>query len=79
MTDFVLLPIVGAVVSVIVQYIKSVGAKAPTWLTVALVVGFSLVAGGIYAFLKDTVAWQTSLQIALYANAVYGFIISRFE
>lgn len=78
MQDVLTLAIVGAIVSTLVQFIKS-SAGTSRNVTVALVVGFSVVAGIIYQVLGDTEAWKAGLQVLLYANAVYGFLISRFE
>jgi hypothetical protein len=78
MNDLVLLPIVGAVVSVLVQFIKSsAGTSRPQ--TIALVVAFSVLSAGAYWFVNETAVWEVALQVLLYANAVYGFIISYFE
>lgn len=78
MTDVISLAIVGAFVSALVQLIKNYVGTSRNW-TIVVVVVLSLVAGGIYYMFGNTQLWQAALQILLYANLVYGFIISRFE
>jgi hypothetical protein len=73
------LSIVGAIVSVIVQFLKnSTSSKflGPRTYAIAL----SLVAGTAYWLLKDNIVlWQAVAGIAVVANAVYGFLISALE
>ena len=78
MSDFLLLPIVAAVVSTVVQVIKNSVGTSRTW-TIITVVALSIAAGFLYSSFRDTAVWQTALQITVYANAVYGFVISYFE
>lgn len=75
MQDFVSLAIVGAFVSVVVQFIKSNTSVNPR----IVVIGLSVVAGAGYFFLRDSSFWTSGSQVLLYANAFYGFIISNFE
>jgi hypothetical protein len=78
MPDILSFVIVGTAVSGLVQYIKNkVGTERNT--TIAVVLVLSVVAGAIYHFLGGTEAWKAGLQVLLYANAVYGFLISRFQ
>jgi predicted membrane protein len=78
MQDVVSLALVGAAVSVLVQFIKnSVGTSRA--FTVTVVIVLSLIAGTVYTFFRNTAIWEAGLQVLLYANAVYGFIISYFE
>jgi hypothetical protein len=73
------LSIVGAIVSVVVQFIKnSTSSKffGPRTYAIAL----SLIAGTGYWLLKDNIVlWQAVGGIAVVANAVYGFLISALE
>ncbi len=78
MNEFIMLPIVGAVVSLLVQFIKS-SARTSRTQTIALVVAFSVLSAGVYWFVNETAVWEIALKVLLYANAVYGFIISYFE
>jgi hypothetical protein len=78
MTDYLSLAIIGAVVSLIVQVIKNSAGTSRNQ-TVATVIVLSALAGGAYYFFQGTAVWQAGLQILLFANAVYGFLISRFE
>lgn len=78
MNDYVSLAIVGAFVSVVVQFLKSTfGTSRPQ--TIGVVVALSLGAGFAYYQLADSAFWDTSLKVLLAANAVYGFVISQFE
>lgn len=77
--DFVSLALTGAVVSLVVQLIKSTVGTSRLW-TVATVVVLSVLAGGIWYAVRDNVALvEAATQILLVANAVYGFFISYFE
>lgn len=78
MTNVILLPIVGAAVSALVQLIKSSVGTSRSW-TILVVFGLSLVAGGIYYAFRGTMFWSDAIQILLYANAIYGFVIAYFE
>lgn len=70
--------VIGAIVSVIVQIIKSKYGTNSTGTLVA-VTGISLIAGTAYYFIKDTPYLQTVLSILGFAGAVYTYIIRRFE
>lgn len=76
--DLASLAIVGAVVSVVVQIVKSTVGTSRTQ-TVAVVVGLSLLAGAGYYQFNNTALWDASIQILLYANFVYGFLIKPFQ
>lgn len=68
----------GIVVSLLVQYIKSLpgfgGIK-----TLGLLLAISLVASGIYTGLQYTGLWDSVAQILITAGAFYAFILQRFE
>ena len=70
--------IIGAVVSLIVQYLKN-KFETESKMTLLIVIGISLVAGTIYFFLKDTNYWTAVLSILGFAGAVYTYIVKRFE
>ena len=70
--------IIGAVVSLIVQYLKN-KFETESKMTILIVIGISLVAGTIYFFLKDTNYWTAVLSILGFAGAVYTYIVKRFE
>lgn len=78
MPDLASFVIIGAIVSLVVQVIKTY-AKTDDTKTLISVVAVSLLAGGIYAFVKDTPYWQPVLNILAFAGSVYTFIIRRFE
>jgi hypothetical protein len=79
MPDILQLAIVGALVSLLVQFIKNTLGFSSTW-TIVAAVALSLISGGVWYTVKDNAAFLTAAgQILLFANAVYGFVISRFE
>ena len=69
---------IGIAVSLLVQFIKTrwETSSLGTLVTVALV---SVGSGTLYYYLGKTSYWETILQIAAYAGAVYTYIIRRFE
>jgi len=70
--------IVGAVVSIIVEFIKKY-FDVKGYITLLFVLVISIVAAGIYAFLVQTALWDKILPVLGYAGAVYAFILRRFE
>jgi hypothetical protein len=74
-TEFLSLAIVGAFVSVLVQYIKSSGFSHPQVLVMAAALG----AATAYYFIGDTAAWQAFLSVLLIANGIYSYLIKPFE
>jgi len=78
MTGIGELLIVGAVVSLIVQFInKKFGLKSLK--AIAAVVVVSLIAGIIYDFLGRAGFLERSIEILASASAVYALLISRFS
>lgn len=70
--------VIGAVVSVIVQFLKNrFGTESA--ITLTIVMALSVVSGAIYYFLKETTLWQPILQILAFAGAIYTYILKRFE
>lgn len=79
LADLTQLMITGAIVSLLVQFIKSSSKYFPGGARMLTIV-FSIAAGVIYWFVKDNAAFLTAVAvIAVFANAVYGFVISYFE
>lgn len=72
------LVIVGAIVSLVVEFIKRKSGASRTK-AILLTVAVSLVAGAAYQLLKDTVYWQTVLQILAFASLVYGVLIKQIS
>jgi hypothetical protein len=70
--------IVGIVVSLLVQYLKSTFGTRE-YLTLGVVVFISLVASWVYVTWKDTSFWPTLLEVLKWAATIYAFIIQRFE
>lgn len=75
LTSFV---IIGAIVSLIVEIIKTYAGTDYTKTLISVVV-ISIVAGTAYSFMKDTSYWQSIVSILGFAGAVYTFLIKRFE
>lgn len=70
--------VIGAIVSLIVQFLKTrYGTQSN--MTLAMVVVISIVVGASYTLLKDTPVWQTIISILGFAGAVYTYILKRFE
>lgn len=70
--DFTSLVIVGALASLVVEFIKRVsGANKEK--SIALSILVSLAFATIYHFLRETSYWQSLLTILGIANTVYGF------
>ncbi|MDX9799115.1 MAG: hypothetical protein RBT05_09695 [Bacteroidales bacterium] len=70
--------IIGAAVSLIVQYLKKrLGTTSAG--TMLAVITISIVAGTAYFFIKDTSLWEPIISILGFAGAVYTFIFRRFE
>lgn len=79
MTDYISLAIVGAAVSLFVQFVKSSSwGRSRAW-TIALVISCSLGAGLGYWYMNGTAIWEASLQILLIANGIYAFLIKQFQ
>lgn len=75
LVDLGSLAILGAVLSVLVQVIKS-----SSWINPQLaVVALSVLAGAGYFWLQDTALWQNALVVLGSANTVYLFLVKRFE
>jgi membrane associated rhomboid family serine protease len=76
--DFTAYIVIGAVVSVIVQFLKN-KYGTENYITIIIVAGISVVAGSLYFFLKDTNYWQGIVSILGFAGAIYTYILKRFE
>lgn len=69
---------IGAVVSVIVQFLKNkYGTNTQETLTAVIVI--SIVAGVGYYFIKQTEFLPVVIQILAFAGAIYTYILKRFE
>jgi hypothetical protein len=72
-TDFLGIGIVGGLLSLATQFIKSKmstnenGAKF-------LTIGLSIFVGGVYVVFRDTIWWQTMIGVLGAATTVYSFI-----
>lgn len=67
--------IVGAVLSLVVEYIK---AKSVDQLNLrTLVIALSLVVGSVYWFLADTVYYETVLGVLASASTVYALFFNK--
>lgn len=71
-----MLLIAGAVVSLIVQFTKT-KFKTNTLGTLGTVVALSIIGGGAMWYLQFAGLWDSFLQIAVSAGAVYAFILKN--
>jgi len=76
--DILSFTVIGAVVSVIVQFLKN-KYGTNTQGTLLAVIVISIVAGTGYFLVKETSLWQPILQILAFAGAIYTYILKRFE
>ena len=80
MTDYVALPILGAIVSLLVQFIKSNGWRLRIpYIPELWAVGLSVVAGAVYFFVQDTPFMTAALAVFVTANSVYLYLIKPFQ
>jgi len=70
--------VIGAIVSLIVQYLKT-NLRTSRDETMIAVLLISIISGSAYYFIKDTSLWQPILQILAFAGAIYTYILKRFE
>jgi uncharacterized membrane protein len=70
--------IIGSVVSILVQYLKTQFGTSE-YKTLAVLLFVSLVAAFIYTYLVAQGYWQTVSAILLTAGAFYSFVIARFH
>ena len=76
--DILSFTVIGAVVSVIVQFLKNkYGTNTQETLTTVIVI--SIVAGVGYYFIKQTEFLPVVIQILAFAGAIYTYILKRFE
>lgn len=76
--DFASFIVIGAIVSIIVQLLKTkFGTNSNA--TVSIVVLLSILVGSAYFFIKDTSLLEPIVSILGFAGAIYVFIIKRFE
>ncbi|MDQ3158782.1 MAG: hypothetical protein M3P98_01430 [bacterium] len=74
--DFVGIAIVGSGISLVLDYIKAKwGTESST--TKLLVIGLSIVCGGAYYFLQDTVLWQTILGVLAAASTFWALFLKK--
>lgn len=70
--------IIGALVSLIVQFIKNKFGTSE-YQTLAAVLLVSFVGAATYVLLADTSFWPVIMQVVVVAGAFYAYIIQRFE
>jgi len=76
--DIVSFVVIGAAVSILVQYLKN-KFRTESNITLVIVLGVSIVCGTAYYFVKDTNLWEPIIAILGFAGAVYTYILKRFE
>ena len=69
--------LIGAVVSIIVQFLKQ--KVTNEWETLAILLAISLAAAGIYTALVDVGYWQMVSGVLITASAFYAIVLARFE
>lgn len=74
-TDFVSIGVVGAVLSIAFQYLKSPNFTAMQ--SKLLVVVLSILVGGAYFLLRDTSWWATILGVLGSASTVYALFLKE--
>ncbi len=70
--------IIGAAVSLFVQYIKNV-LKFGEYQTLGAVLVLSLAAAGVYTTLVNLGLWEAFGTVLVTAGAFYTFVIERFK
>lgn len=69
--------IIGAVVSLLVQFLKKDMKSSLAVIATCAVLSF--VSAAIYVYLVDANLWQTVASVFTVAGAFYTFVIARFE
>lgn len=69
--------IIGAAVSLLVQWLKGFGKNQ--WHTLAMLLAISIGAAGVYTYLVEAGFWQSIVGILMVAGTFYAFILQRFE
>ena len=76
--DILSFTVVGAIVSVIVQFLKNkYGTNTQGTLTAVILI--SIAAGAGYYFIKQTSFLPVVIQILAFSGAIYTYILKRFE
>jgi hypothetical protein len=76
MDNFLSILIVGILASLLIEAINKVwGLNSPKAKVVTI--GVSIVFGGLYYFLKDTIWWQTILGVLGTASTIYAFFLKK--
>lgn len=77
LSDFIMDIIIGAIVSLIVQWLKPrVGGE---YATLGLLAVLCLAAAGIYTALVALGYWDAFYRVLVTAGAFYAFVVQRFE
>lgn len=69
--------IIGAGVSLLVQWLK--GFTSNEWYTLLVLLGVSIAAAAGYTLLVNTGLWKTVADVLVTAGAFYAFVLQRFE
>lgn len=76
--DITSMLIVSTAVSLIISFVKHFAGASGTKAN-AIAIGVALVAAIIYSFLKDTVYWQTFLEVVGFANVIYTVLVQHVD
>jgi hypothetical protein len=74
--DISSLLIVGAAVSVIVEFIKRLSGADKT-LAIVATIFISMLGAAVYVSLKDTAYWSSFITVLSFASAFYGLVIKQ--
>lgn len=75
-SDFVGIAVVGAGLSLVIQYFKKAfGTNSMT--TKVMTIALSIVVGGAYFALRQTIWWQTIIGVLAAASAFYAFLLKK--
>lgn len=73
-TDFTAIAVVGAMLSVMIQFIKAKYGTTSS-ATKALTLGLSIAFGGLYVFIHNTPYFETVVLVLSSASAVYALLL----
>jgi len=73
LVDFLAISVIGALLSLAFEYFKSTkGTSSKLW-----AIGLSVVVGGVYVFVRDTVWYSTILGILAASSTIYALFLNN--
>jgi len=80
MQSILVFGVVSAAVSLLVQWLKNFKSDRPSWFSQAILIGVSLVGGGVYLYFQaHQDYWLQVVKVLAGADVIYSFVISKFE